>query len=80
MLLDVPAAEPEDEALRLGSAAHPAQRPLPLRSLHLQPLCESSLHRMLVWDISVPLAVVGIVMAALSALPLMHAHAMLPAN
>lgn len=35
---------------------------------------------MLVWDISVPLAVVGIVMAALSALPLMHAHAMLPAN
>ena len=30
---------------------------------------------MLFWDISVPLAVVGIVMAALSALPLMHAHA-----
>ena len=37
---------------------------------------------MLLWDISVPLAVVGIVMAALSALqlPLMHAHAMLPAK
>ncbi len=70
---DVPPVDPEDKALRLGSSAHTAQDPF------CEPFCEEGFTESLPGH-RICLAEVGITyMAALSTLPLVHAHDRLPA-